>query len=129
MLQSGEITMTPWTRGASFHLEGQPIAVSFDGAIASYENWTVPKDAPHADAAMKFIDFAMKPEPASRLDQIRRLRPHQCKGLAGSETPTRRRGWPPIRSITTRKSSSTAIGGDGILAKVSEKWDEWRLSK
>ncbi|HXP72915.1 MAG TPA: extracellular solute-binding protein [Stellaceae bacterium] len=128
MLQSGEITMTPWTRGASFHLEGQPIAVSFDGAIASYENWTVPKDAPHADAAMKFIDFAMKPERQAALTKYVAFGPTNAKAWPLVDPKVA----PWLASYPEYHDKEVQFDGDWWgrnLAKVSEKWDEWRLSK
>ena len=128
MLQSGEINMTPWTRGASLRLEGQPLGVSFDGAIASYENWTVPKDAPHADAAMKFINFAIKPERQAAL----------TKYIAFG--PTNTKAWPLVDSkvapwlASYPQNYEKEVQFDGTwwgqnLSKVSEQWNEWRLSK
>src|SRR5882672_5286981 len=39
LLKSGEITMTPWTRSISFILEGEPLAISYEGAALTYEAW------------------------------------------------------------------------------------------
>jgi putative spermidine/putrescine transport system substrate-binding protein len=128
MLQSGEINMTPWTRGAPFILEGQPLGIAFDGEIASHENWVVPKNAPHADAAMKFINFALKPERQAALAKYTAF------------GPTNNEAWPLIDPKIARWLASSpenyqkAVIFDGAwwgdnLAKVSEQWDEWRLSK
>ena len=48
LLQSGEITMTPWTRSITPVFEGQPMGVSYDGAALTYEGWVVPTGAPNA---------------------------------------------------------------------------------
>src|SRR5499433_4394174 len=49
LFESGEITMTPWTRAITFIQEGKPLGISYDGAALTYEAWVVTKGAPHAD--------------------------------------------------------------------------------
>src|SRR4029077_6932536 len=62
LLQSGEITMTSWTRSMTPGLECQPMGVSYDGAALTYEGWVVPTGAPNAQNAMKFINWELQPK-------------------------------------------------------------------
>jgi putative spermidine/putrescine transport system substrate-binding protein len=95
-----EITMPPWTRAISLIMEGEPLAISYEGAALPFEAWVVPTGAPNADNAMKFINWALQPKPQAELTDPENVR----KGffLNGD-------WWAPN------------------LDKVTEAWNEWRL--
>ena len=60
LLQSGEITMTPWTRSITPVFEGQPMGVSYDGAALTYEGWVVPTGAPKTGYMIESMVDAMR---------------------------------------------------------------------
>ena len=126
LLKSGEITMTPWTRAVSFILEGEPLAVSFDGAAITYEAWVVPKDAPHAENAMKFINWAVQPKPQAELTKYIAFGPTNVKAmpLVGAKVK------PLLPSEPANLKEGFILSGDWWgpnLDKVNEQWNEWRL--
>src|SRR4030095_512579 len=46
---------------------GEPLGISYDGAALTYEAWVVTKNAPNAENAMKFINWALQPKPQADL--------------------------------------------------------------
>src|SRR3954447_6331781 len=81
MLKSGEITMTPWTRGISQVIAGDHIGLSYENSILSYEGWAIPKGAKNADVAMQFIDYAVKPERQAKLADLVAFGPTNTKAM------------------------------------------------
>jgi len=81
LFESGEITMTPWTRAISLIQEGKPLGISYDGAALTYEAWVVPKAAPHAENAMKFINWALQPKPQAELTKYVAFGPTNPKAM------------------------------------------------
>jgi len=126
LLKSGEITMTPWTRAVSFILEGEPLGVSFDGAAITYEGWVVPKSAPHADNAMKFINFALQPKPQAELTKYIAFGPTNLKAMPAVSAKLK----PLLPSEPENMKKGFILSGDWWgpnLDKVNEQWNEWRL--
>jgi putative spermidine/putrescine transport system substrate-binding protein len=126
LLKSGEITMTPWTRSISFILEGEPLAISYEGAALTYEAWVVPKGAPHAENAMKFIDWALQPKPQAELTKYIAFGPTNLKATPFVD--------PKLRGLLSSDPENVKKGfllsGDWWgpnLDKVNEQWNEWRL--
>lgn len=64
LLDLKEVVMTSIWNGRAQTLidSGRPVAISWTGARRQINFWAVPKGAPHRDAAMKFIDFALQPK-------------------------------------------------------------------
>ena len=81
LLKSGEITATPWTRSITFMLDGEPIGISYEGAALTFEAWVVPKGAPNADNAMKFINWALQPKPQAELTKYIAFGPTNPKAM------------------------------------------------
>ena len=75
-LANGDICMAVGWAGDAFQARnrareaGNGVDVSFaiprEGALMSLDNFAIPKDAPHVDAAHLFIDYMMRPEVAAR---------------------------------------------------------------
>src|SRR5919197_2479619 len=124
LLKTGEITMTPWTRTITQVLEGDPLGFSYEGAVFTYEGWTVPKGAPHVENAMKFINFALQPERQAELTKYIAFGPTNRQAL-------------PLVDAKLRQLLPSDNMGKGILLngdywgqnlqKVQEQWNEWRL--
>jgi putative spermidine/putrescine transport system substrate-binding protein len=126
LLKSGEITMTPWTRSISFILEGEPLAISYDGAALTYEAWVVPKGAPHAENTMKFIDWALQPKPQAELTKYIAFGPTNSKATPFVDPKLR----PLLSSDPENVKKGFLLSGDWWgpnLDKVNEQWNEWRL--
>lgn len=127
MLLSREIVMTPWTRGVTSQLAGKPIRVSYDGAAISYEGWVIPKGSKYYDQAMRFIEFAIRPDRQAEL----------TKYIAYG--PTNRKAFPLVApSVQELLPSAPKNFEAGFLfngewwgpnlARVTEHFNEWRLS-
>ena len=75
-LANGDICMAIGWSGDSFQAAnrakevGNGIDIAYviprEGTLMSLDTLTIPKDAPHADAAHRYIDFMMRPEIAAR---------------------------------------------------------------
>jgi putative spermidine/putrescine transport system substrate-binding protein len=126
LLQSGEITMTPWTRSITPVFEGQPIGVSYEGAALTYEGWVVPTGAPNAQNAMKFINWALQPKPQAELTKYVAFGPTN-KNATQFVNPKLR---PLLSSDPENVKKGFLLSGDWWgpnLEKVTEAWNEWRL--
>jgi len=127
MLLSKEIVMTPWTRGVTSQLAGKPIRVSYDGAAISYEGWVIPKGSKNYDQAIRFIEFAIRPDRQAEL----------TKYIAYG--PTNKKALPLIApnvlellpSAPKNFNAGFLFNGEWWgpnLAKVTERFNEWKLS-
>ncbi len=126
LLNSGEITMTPWTRSITFILEGNPLGISYDGAALTYEAWVVPKNAPHADNATKFINWALQPKPQAELTKYIAFGPTNAKAMQFVDPKLK----PLLSSSPENVAKGFLLNGDWWgpnLDKVTEAWNEWRL--
>lgn len=125
MLNSGEITMTPWTRGIAQVLAGDPMGLVYDGAILSYEAWAIPKGSKNADAAMQFINYALKPERQAKLADLVAFGPTNPKAMPLIK--------PNVAALlpAAHWNKGVLMSGDWWgtnLQKVTEQWNEWRLT-
>jgi putative spermidine/putrescine transport system substrate-binding protein len=126
LLNSGEITMTPWTRGISLILEGQPLGVSYDGAALTFESWVVPTGAPHAENAMKFINWALQAKPQAELTKYIAFGPTNKNAMQYVNPKL----VPLLSSTPENIEKGFFLSGDWWgpnLEKVTEQWNEWRL--
>jgi putative spermidine/putrescine transport system substrate-binding protein len=69
LLKTGEVDLLPaFSLAALAAIEvGAPVAFSWDQHIYGYDNWTILKGTPNADACRQFIQFATDPERQARL--------------------------------------------------------------
>ncbi|MDB5999897.1 MAG: transporter substrate-binding protein [Rhizobacter sp.] len=127
LLQSGEIVVTPSVRAITAMLEGEPIAVSYDGAALTFEAWVVPKGSKNAANAMKFIDFALRPRQQAELTKYIAYGPTNSDAEALLDPKVR----PHLSSNPDNAAKGFLLSGDywgANLDKVTERWNEWRLS-
>lgn len=121
LLKSGEVVMTPWTRTISEMLAGQPFGFSYKGACFYFEAWTVPKGAPNAENAMKFINYAIQ---ANRQADL-------TKYAGAAFAPTNGKALPPLlASNPDNLKQGFLLNGDWWgpnLDRVQEQFNEWRL--
>jgi putative spermidine/putrescine transport system substrate-binding protein len=127
LLVSKEAVMSPWTRGVTAQLDGKPITVSYDGAALSYEGWVVPKGSKNFDQAMKFIAFATQPKPQAELVKYISFGPTNTKALPLVD--------PKVAVLLPSHPDNFKKGflfsgnyWGTNLAKITERFNEWRLS-
>ncbi len=127
MMTAKEIVLSPWTRAPSLILEGQSYGISFDGAAISYEGWVIPKGAKNFDASMKFISFALRPERQAALTKYIAYGPTNVKALSLID--------PKVMAVLPSNPENFKKGflfsgnwWGPNLAKVTEEFNEWRLS-
>jgi putative spermidine/putrescine transport system substrate-binding protein len=126
LLNSGEITMTPWTRAISMILDGEPLGISYDGAALTFESWVVPTGAPHAESAMKFINWALQPKPQAELTKYIAFGPTNVNAMQYVGAKVK----PLLSSNPDNVKKGFFLSGDWWgpnLEKVTEQWNEWRL--
>jgi putative spermidine/putrescine transport system substrate-binding protein len=124
LLKTGEIVMTPWTRTITQVLAGDPLGFSYEGAAITYEAWTVPRGAPHAENAMRFINFALQPQRQAELTKYVAFGPTNRKALPLVDAMLR----PLLPSANLERGF--LLSGDWWgpnLQRVQEQWNEWRL--
>lgn len=128
MLQSGSMDVTGWTRGASVaYFDKQPVGLSFDDFIYLFESWTVPKGAPNYDAAMRFIDFAIKPERQAALTKFVTQGPTNVKAWALVD-PQVKELLPTDPANINRGARLDTSWWSKNLDHTTEQWNEWRLT-
>jgi putative spermidine/putrescine transport system substrate-binding protein len=127
MLLSKEIVLSPWTRAISLVLGGKPLGISYDGAAISYEGWVIPAGSKNYDAAMRFIGFALRPDRQAALIQHIAYGPTNRKAFALID--------PKVMALLPSNPENFKKGflfsGDWWgpnLTKVTEQFNEWRLS-
>lgn len=126
LLKSGEITMTPWTRSISMMVEGEPLGISYEGAALTYEAWVVPTAAPHAENAMKFINWALQPKPQAELTKYIAFGPTNNHAMQYVNPKLQ----PLLSSHPENIKKGFLLSGDWWgpnLDKVNEQWNEWKL--
>ncbi len=127
LLQSGEIVVTPSVRAITAMLEGEPLAVSYEGAALTYEAWVVPKGTKNAANAMKFINFALQPRQQAELTKYIAYGPTNSDAAPLIDAKAR----PYLSSNPENAAKGFLLSGDywgANLDKVTERWNEWRLS-
>ena len=126
LLKSGEITMTPWTRSISMMVDGEPLGISYEGAALTYEAWVVPTGAPHAENAMKFINWALQPKPQAELTKYIAFGPTNTHAMQHVSPKLQ----PLLSSHPDNIKKGFILSGDWWgpnLDKVNEQWNEWKL--
>lgn len=127
LLKSGEIGVTPSVRAITALLEGEPLAVSYEGAALTYEAWVVPKGSRNSANAMRFIDFALKARQQAELTRYIAYGPTNRDATVMVDPKVRAH----LSSDPANAAKGFLLSGDywgAHLDKVTERWNEWRLS-
>lgn len=72
LLADREVVMTTAWNGRIYDAvaaEGKNFVIVWDGQALDYDYWVIPKDHPKKDLAMKFIEFASRPEVQKNLSK------------------------------------------------------------
>lgn len=127
MLDSGEIVVTPSVRAITSMLAGSPLSVSYEGAALTYEAWVVPRGTKNAANAMKFINFALQAENQAALTKYIAYGPTSSDAVPLIDPKVA----PYLSSNPENAAKGFLLSGDywgSNLDKVTERWNEWRLS-
>jgi putative spermidine/putrescine transport system substrate-binding protein len=93
MLTSGEVTMAVGTNGRllSSREAGEPVQISWDGALVSSDYFVIPAGSQHKEAAQKLIDFAVSRQAQARFPLLIDYGPVNRKALADLPQDVRQR--------------------------------------
>jgi putative spermidine/putrescine transport system substrate-binding protein len=83
LLTDGEVDVTAaWNSGiAAAAAKGAPVAIEWNEGFIYYDMWSVPKGAPSAKAAMKFINFCLDPQRQATYATLNPYGPSNTKAL------------------------------------------------
>lgn len=83
LLTDGEVDVTAaWNSGiAAAAAKGAPVAIEWNEGFIYYDMWSVPKGAPSAKAAMKFINFCLDPHRQAAYATLNPYGPANTKAL------------------------------------------------
>jgi putative spermidine/putrescine transport system substrate-binding protein len=83
-LVSGDVVMSSAYNGriAASQKDGKNLKIVWNGNMYDFDSWAIPKGSPNKDAALKFIDFASRPENQKIYSQNIAYGPSNKKAIA-----------------------------------------------
>ena len=136
LLMQGELSLATIGNGnyANALRDGLPIGMSYEQGMLYYDAWVIPKGAPNAELAHRFIEFTMRPQ--VQADFVRRY-------PVGAVTPGANEFLTPEEQANSLSNPALKsqmfqvdVGwwgavdtdsGKTNLEKVYERWAEWIL--
>ncbi|MAC81545.1 MAG: hypothetical protein CML66_26185 [Rhodobacteraceae bacterium] len=136
LMMQGELSLATIGNGnyASAVKDGLPVGMSFDQGMLYYDAWVIPKGAPNAALANRFIEFTMRPEVQAHFSSLyavgavtpaaNDLLTPQQRAVSLSNPDLKSRmfevnvGWWGDLDTATGKTN---------LEKVYDRWAEWIL--
>lgn len=129
LLQNGEVDMLNiWnTRAQTAIDDGAPAAISWVEGLYNLGGWTIPKGAPKADMARKFIEYTLDAERQAKYTEILAVSPTNRKGY--DFVAEAKRGNLPTAPghIEKLRPLNNAYWGENLNA-VTERFEAWLLS-
>lgn len=116
---NGRITTEKW--------KGAPMDVEWEQGMAQYQYYCIPKGAPNKEAALKLIDFAIKPERQARSAELIPYGPTNKKAIAlidkkkASDLPTH----PDNLARQAPFNEEWWLKNEDALIK---RWEAWKLA-
>lgn len=130
LIQQGEVDMAyvPNGRVEDAIEAGANWSYNWDGAVADTEWWVIPKDAPNAADAQKFINFATSPEPQAAMSEAILYGPtnQDAFELLPEERSSRLPGDPANADISVILDPEWWQENRDT---VKPEWDQWLLSQ
>jgi putative spermidine/putrescine transport system substrate-binding protein len=127
------ITQAPANRIQNIKEQGAEVDYIWNQALTQYDLWSIPKNAPNYDNAMRFIEYASRPEPGAAIAMIQPV---------GPVTPAAFSMMPPERAAILPGNAANADslllvdaawwaqkGPDGKtnIERNIEMWNRWSL--
>ena len=133
MLVDGEAVIGAATLGRVVRRkdEGAPIDFSWNQGLIQFDYWIIPKDAPNYENAMKFIEFATRPEIQAAMVELQLLGPVNLKAFDHLEEE-RAKLLPSHpdnleKQVLLQADFWAAEDSDGVsnVVKNQEMWNRW----
>ncbi len=135
MLVDGEAVVGAATLGRVVRRknEGAPIDFTWNQGLIQFDYWIIPKNAPNYENAMKFIEFATRPEIQAEMVKLQLLGPVNLKAF-DHLSEERAQLLPSHPSNLDKQVFLSAdwwasVGDDGKsnVVKNQEMWNRWSL--
>ncbi len=135
LLRTGEVDLLPaFSISALAAIEGgAPGAFSWDQHIYGYDNWTILKGTPNADACRQFIQFATDPDRQARLIPYG-IAPTQASALEPSILKKNGIDLKYVKQLPTYPDNlKKGMPSDGVYwaekhSSIVERFNQWMLS-
>jgi len=137
MLVDGEAVVGAATLGRVVRRknEGAPIDFSWNQGLMQFDYWIIPKNAPNYENAMKFIEFATRPEVQAAMVELQLLGPVNLKAF--DHLPADRAKALPSHPENLKKQvllsaefwASKDDGGKSMVEKNQEMWNRWSIQQ
>jgi putative spermidine/putrescine transport system substrate-binding protein len=135
MLGDGEAVVGAATLGrtAKRKAEGDPVDYSWNQGLIQYDYWIIPKNAPNYENAMKFIEFATRPEIQANLVKLQLLGPVNLRAFdhltkeRGESLPSFPANLETQVFLSADFWASSDADGVSMIEKNEELWNRWSL--
>lgn len=135
LLKTGEVDLLPAFIISTLSAidAGAPVAFSWDQHIYGYDNWTILKGTPNADACRQFIRFATDPERQARLIPYG-ISPTQPSALEKGVLERNRIDPKYVKLLSTYPDNlKKGIPSDGLYwadkhSSIIERFNQWMIS-
>jgi putative spermidine/putrescine transport system substrate-binding protein len=135
MLGDGEAVVGAATLGrtAKRKAEGDPVDYSWNQGLIQYDYWIIPKNAPNYENAMKFIEFATRPEIQANLVKLQLLGPVNLRAFdhltkeRGESLPSFPANLETQVFLSADFWASSDADGVSMIEKNEEMWNRWSL--
>lgn len=135
MLVDGEAVVGAATLGRVVRRkdEGAPIDFTWNQGLIQFDYWIIPKGAPNYENAMKFIEFATRPEIQAEMVKLQLLGPVNLKAF--EHLPEERARLLPSYPENLKKQvflsadwwATSDDSGKSNVVKNQEMWNSWSL--
>jgi putative spermidine/putrescine transport system substrate-binding protein len=135
MLVDGEAVVGGATLGRVVRRksEGAPIDFTWNQALIQFDYWIIPKNAPNYENAMKFIEYATRPEVQAEMVKLQLLGPVNMKAF--DHLPEERARQLPSYPENLKKQvflsadwwASTNDEGKSNVLLNQEMWNRWSI--
>lgn len=127
------IAQAPANRIQNIKEQGAPVDYIWNQALTQYDLWSIPKDAPNYDNAMRFIEYASRPEPGAAIAMIQPVGPVTAASF--DMIPPERAAVLPGNSANADKLllidsawwAETGPDGKTNIERNIEMWNRWSL--
>ena len=130
LLADGEVVMTTAWNGRIYNAnvqEGKNFVIVWDGQKVDYDVWAIPAGHPNAEAGMKFIEYASRPEVMARQSQHIAYGP-TTEEAAALIAPDVLKDLPTASANLTNAYWADAEWIADHIEELEERWAVWKAS-
>lgn len=137
MLVDGEAVVGAATLGRVVRRknEGAPIDFSWNQGLIQFDYWIIPKNAPNYENAMKFIEYATRPEVQAAMVKLQLLGPVNLKAF-DHLSQERAKALPSYPDNLKKQVflsadfwASKDESGKSMVEKNQEMWNRWSITQ